>query len=552
MAEIGDGDLADVAGVVLEAHLAFEDAWRAIDAADVGEGDLAPVRGGRGEQFGDHFGGAPAQRQEGDAQLVQPGEVGIGGEAAVEDEFGGQLAGALAPGLGEAQDLVVLGVLAEAGVGPGEQAGVGVAGEESEDASLAAAALGDVVAFEQGVVAVEGDGVEIEIEGASAAEVRPQAAGGVVPGVHQGGAAARVDAAGVFGEGGALGDGIEAGEEGEPLVKGFGHDPRGPTDAPQLEGEQGAEGAAGRDHRAARQAVLAEHVVEPDPGEVAGKQEQATELGAQAAGGQVQGALVGDGGVHGSGSGGALCRRAPPQLGQASALEHARDSSGADRQGLLRGEVRGDLGGREIALVAQRENTLVAVRAGLRLALAAAVGEEERPVGLLQERGAQIAQGAGCVAKAAGGLLERGVVDEERAQGFVAAVGAVFGGVEALGGVLHVFMHISMNVPHYLISNQRLAVKGRWGSGSGMPVRPAGMPWRARGCLPANGWQSSAACRTLRITGFNARACLVQAEIALGGLGSECHAGNAVNAASLEGHLSRETFLENLLYPCGY
>ena len=55
-------------------------------------------------------------------------------------------------------------------------------------------------------------------------------------------------------------------------------------------------------------------------------------------------------------------------------------------------------------------NALVAVRVGLRLALAAAVGEEERPVGLLQERGAQIAQGAGCVAKAAGGLLERGVV----------------------------------------------------------------------------------------------------------------------------------------------
>ena len=171
VAEIGDGDLADVAGVVLEAHLAFEDAWRAIDAADVGEGDLAPVRGGCGEQFGDHFGGASAQRQEGDAQLVQPGEVGVGGQAAVEDEFGGQLAGALAPGLGEAQDFVVLGVLAEAGVGPGEEAGVGVAGEEGEDASLAAAALGDVVAFEQSVVAVEGDGVEIEVEGASAAEV---------------------------------------------------------------------------------------------------------------------------------------------------------------------------------------------------------------------------------------------------------------------------------------------------------------------------------------------------------------------------------------------
>ncbi len=123
-------------------------------------------------------------------------------------------------------------------------------------------------------------------------------------------------------------------------------------------------------------------------------------------------------------------------------------------------------------------------------------------MGLLQERGAQIAQGAGCVAEAAGGLLERGVVDEERAQGFVAAVGAVFGGDEALGGVLHVFMHISMNVTHYLISNQRLAAKGRWGSGSGMP-------WRAHGCLPANGRQSPASFRTLRITGSNAGARLV-------------------------------------------
>ncbi len=285
VAEIGDGDLADVVGVVLETDLAFEDPRRAIDAADVGEGDLAPVRGGRGEQFRDHLWGAPAERQEGDAQLVQLGEVGIGRQAAVEDEFGGQLAGAFAPGRGEAQDLVVLAVLAEAGVGPSEEACVGVAGEEGEDAFLAAAALGDVVAFEQGVVAVKGDGVEIEVEGASAAEVGAQAAGGMVPGVHQCGAQARVDAAGVFGEGGALGDGIEAGEQGEPLVEGFGHDPRGPADAPQLEGEQRAEGAAGRDHRAARQAVLTEHVVEPGSGEVAGKQEQAAEVGTQAAGG---------------------------------------------------------------------------------------------------------------------------------------------------------------------------------------------------------------------------------------------------------------------------
>ena len=82
-------------------------------------------------------------------------------------------------------------------------------------------------------------------------------------------------------------------------------------------------------------------------------------------------------------------------------------------------------------------------------------------MGLLQERGAQVAQGAGRVAEAAGGLLERDIVDEERAQGFVSAVGAVFRGEEAPGGVLHVFMHVSMSAPHYVTYNQRRAAKGR-------------------------------------------------------------------------------------------
>ena len=102
---------------------------------------------------------------------VEPGQVGIGGQAAVEDQFGRRRPGPRPPGLDETQNLVVLPVLAQAGVGIGEDPGVGIAGEEGENTLLAPAALRDMVLLDERVVAVIGDGVEVEVEGPPAAEV---------------------------------------------------------------------------------------------------------------------------------------------------------------------------------------------------------------------------------------------------------------------------------------------------------------------------------------------------------------------------------------------
>ncbi len=73
-----------------------------------------------------------------DAELVEAREVGVGGQLGIEDQLAGPLTGALLPVLGEAQDLVVLGALAERAAGVAEQARLGIAGEEGEDALLAA------------------------------------------------------------------------------------------------------------------------------------------------------------------------------------------------------------------------------------------------------------------------------------------------------------------------------------------------------------------------------------------------------------------------------
>ena len=192
MAEFGDGDLADLAGIVPDADPALEDAGPAVDASDIGEGDPAPRLRRLGEQGRNHARRSPAQRQEGDAHGVEPGQVGIGGQAAVEDQFGRQHPGPCTPGLDETQNLVVLPVLAHAGVGIGEDPGVGIAGEEGENALLAPAALRDIVLLDERVIAVIGDGMEVEIEGPPAAKVDPEAADGGLPALHHGRTAARV------------------------------------------------------------------------------------------------------------------------------------------------------------------------------------------------------------------------------------------------------------------------------------------------------------------------------------------------------------------------
>ena len=322
VADVGDSDLADLAGIVGQAEALVEGAGVAVAAADIVEFDAVPEVLGGGAHGLEDLLGAAAESEEVDGEFLQAGEVGVGGEGGIKDEFAGVVAEALVPVVGEAEDLVVVVLLANAGVGVAEDAGFGIAGDEGEDAFLAAAALGDVVFGDEGVVAVIGDGVEVEVEGVAAGQA--QVVDGVEPAVGEGLVLAGVDAAGVCGEGGALGNGIEAGEEGEAGVASFGGDMGLAGEAVELEGEQGEEGAVGGDGGAGGQAGLGSDAGEGDGCEQLGEEEETAAGGVEAAGGEVEFTAVGNGGEEGAG-GEELGGGAAGQLGAAGMLEDASD-----------------------------------------------------------------------------------------------------------------------------------------------------------------------------------------------------------------------------------
>ncbi len=152
VAEIGDGDLADGVGIVLQSGLLVEDARVPVGAPDIAERDPLPGGAGCRGDGSEQLGAGSAEGDEADAELVEAREVGVGGQLGIEDQLAGPGAGALLPVLGEAQDLVVVGVLAERAVGIAEQACLVVAG----DAGRVRGALGEgVEAGEQGEAVVE-------------------------------------------------------------------------------------------------------------------------------------------------------------------------------------------------------------------------------------------------------------------------------------------------------------------------------------------------------------------------------------------------------------
>ena len=127
----------------------------------------------------------------------------------------GALAVLALPEVDEAEDLVGLLALAHIGVGVAEGLAVGVLGEEGEDAGLAAAALGQIVGFDERMLAEVGHGVEVEIEGLAgeegfAGELR-------VPGGEQARDLLRGDARGVLRQEALLRHGVEAAEQGQAL-----------------------------------------------------------------------------------------------------------------------------------------------------------------------------------------------------------------------------------------------------------------------------------------------------------------------------------------------
>jgi len=148
-------------------------------------------------------------------------------------EVARQRAVGLLPERDEAEDLLGLLALAEVGIGVAEGASVDVLRKEGEHALLAAAAHRDEVPFDDRVIAIERNRVEVEVEGVAVEQLllddRPMIGGQELDDL------AMADARGVLGEEAALGNDVEAGQQPQPLVGDLGHHVAAVLDRPQLE-----------------------------------------------------------------------------------------------------------------------------------------------------------------------------------------------------------------------------------------------------------------------------------------------------------------------------
>jgi hypothetical protein len=131
----------------------------------------------------------------------------------------------------------------------------------------------------QCIFAVEGNGVEIKIEGIS--PLKAQFVGGIKPELQKLRIAGGVYPATVFGKKGAFGDSVEPGKKGKTFVEYIAHGMTVASIAEELQGKKGSYGMPGRDHLGAGQSCLLKQLVEWYPDKEGQKKIQAPETRAQ-------------------------------------------------------------------------------------------------------------------------------------------------------------------------------------------------------------------------------------------------------------------------------
>jgi hypothetical protein len=255
--------------------------------------------------------------------LVQPVQVGVGGQLGVEHQLNGKGARLLVPEIDEAEDFVCLLGLGDASVGIAENALGGITGQEGQNAFLAAAAPRDMVFLQRFLL-----GIEIEVERgppwqARLMDIRQ-------PGVQQAQADTMVDAGAIGGPIGTLGDDIEAGgKERKSHVMDLVCD-EGLALFEQLEGQQAAHRLGGRNHDGAGQSGLLNPLIQMEVPHQGHEQEKTAQPGTEGTWAQAQEANVGRDGWFGMNGGWAFLIAAAWQERKAFLTEQQGPRGDAD------------------------------------------------------------------------------------------------------------------------------------------------------------------------------------------------------------------------------
>ena len=275
--------------------------------------------------------------------------------------------------------------------------------------------------LDQGILAMEGDRVEVQVEGLPTRQ--PEPARGVEPAVHQLGIAGGSDPATVLGQERAFGDDIQPGEEGQPLIQHRAHDMTVACRPEQLQGQERSEGTTGRDHLRGGEPRPGEDAVQGDRGQHGQEQEQAAELGPEGAWAEVELPDIRDVGRRRVRAGWAFLVGPARQPCEPFLLEDVSDGDRTEGVSLV-GQGAANVIDREV-LLAEGDDAVaegIGLGCGVR---SLGGGEEEVAVRILPELMDQDAKAAGGVTESAGDFGAGEAIDEEGAEGLVSAVGGV-------------------------------------------------------------------------------------------------------------------------------
>ena len=131
----------------------------------------------------EHLGGTSPEGNEVNTSLVELVEVGIRGELRVKNEFVWYLTGTLLPIGDELEHLVIVLGFLQLSIGVAQHPGVSIVRQKGQHALVAAAAFGNVMLLYQSILAVEWNGMEVEIAGDPL--LQAQRARDLVPQAHE-------------------------------------------------------------------------------------------------------------------------------------------------------------------------------------------------------------------------------------------------------------------------------------------------------------------------------------------------------------------------------
>jgi hypothetical protein len=432
MPQVLDDDLAKLSLIVPQLDPAVQNPWGLIDPRDSLKLDSPPGRNRLLVNLPKPLGRTSPERDEANPHPIEPIQMAIGRQLGVKDQLLGELPGSLLPELDEPKDFLILLILSQLSIGIAKHPFFSILGQEGQNPLLPPTPLRNIMLFHQGVFAVEGNGMEIQIKRPSPR--KPKLSYGIKPQPHQPRIRRRINPTAIFREKRPFGYHIEPGKQSQPLVQNITHHVAVSGATKELEPQKGKDRLLSRNHLCPREPRLPKQPLQWNLSQIRDKQIQSPELGPKLADRQIQPVHIRN-----------LCDLGPDNPGESFFvfssgqpskpffLENQRDGYGANLLSALLQDPADVIDGQ--ILLSQRDD-LISETVGLRRSLGALLrGKEEGPIWMLTELVGQDSEASRGIAEAAGDLNRRQILNEVGPEGFVLPVSGIVGFEKVAGHV---------------------------------------------------------------------------------------------------------------------